>query len=218
MRSRSTRPAAWPPIGDVSGSDVPRRLSFILPPVCEPGPRLRRRQLHGERLVQLVLPWARTEAAQTRYFVGVRPNDPALESVGFLFGVPRQLQEARQAGDPSTPGYAGNTNLEQISDWLTKILVGVGLTQILQIPGQIQRLTSFLAPALGNESSSQVFALGLLGYFSIAGFLIGYLSTRLLLARAFEQADGLALGIKDTTKETQEHTVEVVTQPADQPA
>ena len=138
--------------------------------------------------------------------------------VGFLFGVPRQLQEARSAGDPSTSGYAGNTNLEQISDWLTKILVGVGLTQILQIPGQIQRLTSFLAPALGNESSSQVFALGLLGYFSIAGFLIGYLSTRLLLARAFEQADGLALGIKDTTKETQEHTVEVVTQPADQPA
>ncbi len=25
--------------------------------------------------------------------------------------------------------YRSNTNLEQISDWLTKILVGVGLTQ-----------------------------------------------------------------------------------------
>lgn len=109
--------------------------------------------------------------------------------IGFLFGVPRQLQEARAASDPGTVGYAGNTNLEQISDWLTKILVGVGLTQILQIPGQLVRLAAFLAPALGNQSSSQVFALGLLGYFSVAGFLIGYLSTRLLLGRAFEQAD-----------------------------
>jgi hypothetical protein len=106
--------------------------------------------------------------------------------IGFLFGVPRKLQEARPANEL---GYAGNTNLEQISDWLTKILVGVGLTQILQIPGQLQRLTGFLAPGLGNQSSSQVFALSLLGYFSVGGFLIGYLSTRLLLARAFVQAD-----------------------------
>jgi hypothetical protein len=90
--------------------------------------------------------------------------------IGFLFGVPRQLQEARAASDPATLGYAGNTNLEQISDWLTKILVGVGLTQILQIPGQLQRLTLFVAPALGNQPSSQVFALSLLGYFSIGGF------------------------------------------------
>jgi hypothetical protein len=68
-------------------------------------------------------------------------------------------------------------------------LVGVGLTQILQIPGQLQRLTAFLAPALGNQPSSQIFALGLIGYFSIAGFLIGYLTTRLLLGRAFIMAD-----------------------------
>src|SRR6185369_3725117 len=28
------------------------------------------------------------------------------------------------------PAYGANTNLEQISDWLTKILVGVSLTQV----------------------------------------------------------------------------------------
>jgi hypothetical protein len=109
--------------------------------------------------------------------------------VGFLFGVPRRLQEAGPATGPASQGWVGNTNLEQISDWLTKILVGVGLTQILQIPGQLQRLTAFLAPAFGNQPSSQIFALGLLGYFSIAGFLIGYLTTRLLLGRAFIMAD-----------------------------
>ena len=109
--------------------------------------------------------------------------------LGFLFGVPRRLQETGAVNSPVTQSWVGNTNLEQISDWLTKILVGVGLTQILQIPGQLQRLTAFLAPALGNQPSSQIFALGLLGYFCIAGFLIGYLTTRLLLGRAFVMAD-----------------------------
>lgn len=109
--------------------------------------------------------------------------------VGFLFGVPRRLQQTDMSKDPANPRYVGNTNLEQISDWLTKILVGVGLTQILQIPTQLERLAAFLAPALGNQPSSQVFALAILGYFAVAGFLIGYLTTRLLLGRAYEEAD-----------------------------
>src|SRR5262245_18087314 len=62
--------------------------------------------------------------------------------VGFIFGIPRSLQEDRPAATPTdaagatTPvagttgltdrplAYAGNTSLEQISDWLTNILVG----------------------------------------------------------------------------------------------
>jgi hypothetical protein len=115
--------------------------------------------------------------------------------VGFLFGVPRRLQ----GNDPANVGYAGNTNLEQISDWLTKILIGVGLTQILQIPGQLERLAAFLAPALGNQSSSQAYALALLAYFTVAGFLIGYMSTRLLVTRAFEMADDIGQAPKGNT-------------------
>ena len=60
---------------------------------------------------------------------------------GFLFGVPRSLQtpvlppvggdgRSQKQADEIAARYATNTNLEQISDWLTKILVGVGLTQI----------------------------------------------------------------------------------------
>jgi predicted secreted protein len=52
--------------------------------------------------------------------------------LGFLFGIPRTLQqEASQATEqnrkdrPQETNYAVNTNLDQISDWLTKILVGV---------------------------------------------------------------------------------------------
>ncbi len=52
--------------------------------------------------------------------------------VGFLFGIPRSLQREPQTGgalnkvQSSNGQYAVNTNLEQISDWLTKIIVGVG--------------------------------------------------------------------------------------------
>src|SRR5438552_4060746 len=61
--------------------------------------------------------------------------------LGFLFGLPRTVQDVGQrnsttSGLPSEPqnvSYHANTNLEQISDWLTKILVGVGLTQIGQL-------------------------------------------------------------------------------------
>src|ERR1700730_13401118 len=52
-------------------------------------------------------------------------------AVGFLFGVPRV---------GSTPASTRiNTNLEQISDWLTKILVGVGLTQLHKLPTALRR-------------------------------------------------------------------------------
>src|SRR5262245_38208292 len=63
---------------------------------------------------------------------------------GFLFGIPRSLQRPSVKGDgsggasdkpegPQSPAYRPNTNLEEISDWLTKILVGVGLTQISRL-------------------------------------------------------------------------------------
>src|SRR5215207_3296326 len=48
--------------------------------------------------------------------------------VGFLFGIPRRFQ--REGSDPALGGLVVNTNLEQISDWLTKIIVGVGLVEI----------------------------------------------------------------------------------------
>ena len=57
--------------------------------------------------------------------------------LGFLFGVPRALTGATQEA-----GLRSNTNLEQISDWLTKILVGVGLVEIgrLASSGEVARI------------------------------------------------------------------------------
>jgi len=117
--------------------------------------------------------------------------------MGFLFGIPRSLQ---QDGNGSAAGGTGtaptesrlrvNTNLEQISDWLTKILVGVGLTQIKDLRPRLWSVAGEVAPGLGN---SKVVAAAVMINFSIWGFFVGYLLTRLFLARAFANAEGQAL-------------------------
>jgi hypothetical protein len=132
--------------------------------------------------------------------------------LGFLFGIPRTLQNDQAAsiapaptqsttGNPITaadstshyverkPSYASNTNLEQISDWLTKILVGVGLTQLQDIKIGIASIIKFATPALGSPTYAGPFAGSLLLLGVISGFLFGYLWTRLFLIDAFRDAD-----------------------------
>jgi hypothetical protein len=104
--------------------------------------------------------------------------------LGFLFGVPRALTSAGQES-----GLRSNTNLEQISDWLTKILVGVGLVEIGQLADSGSRLVSFLAPALGGGATSEAFAAGMLVFFTTTGFLISYVITRAVVGPLFSQTE-----------------------------
>lgn len=110
--------------------------------------------------------------------------------LGFLFGIPHTLQEEPK----TTTGicYRANTNLEQISDWLTKILVGVGLTQLNEMPTQMKRVSTFLAGGFGGPDSG-AFALTILVFFIVCGFLVGFLWTRLFLAGELLNADVAAL-------------------------
>jgi hypothetical protein len=126
--------------------------------------------------------------------------------VGFLFGIPRTLQQDLPLNDEQDSrlenrlqgaSYQANTNLEQISDWLTKILVGVGLTQLSTIFDTLQRIADSIEIGLGGFPSSKTLALAILVYFPICGFLLGYLWTRLFLASAFKQAE---LGMRDLLK------------------
>ena len=85
-------------------------------------------------------------------------------------------------------GFVGNTSLEQISDWLTKILVGVGLTQIGQVPTIYGQIATFFGPAIGGDIGGTV-AVCLTIFFPIVGFMIGYLWTRLYLGEELVLAD-----------------------------
>jgi hypothetical protein len=109
-------------------------------------------------------------------------------AIGFLFGVPRVASAAASARI--------NTNLEQISDWLTKILVGVGLTQLQQLPSALRELAGYISKDFG-KSGNDVFSLSMVLYFSTLGFLTGYLLTRLVLQQAFdEEAENIQVSTK----------------------
>jgi hypothetical protein len=113
--------------------------------------------------------------------------------VGFLFGVPRINLEATKLR-----ALRPNSNIEVVSDWLTKIIVGVGLVEIRSI-GQFIRGTSVeLGQALTPQMASQAqvaagaaFATGLIVYFFVAGVIQGYLLTRMYLSEQFQEIDQL---------------------------
>lgn len=124
--------------------------------------------------------------------------------LGFLFGIPRTnvgiaedavlsrtLESGRSLPRERSP-YLANTNLEQISDWLTKILVGAGLTQLGTLGRGFGDLTATLDSGLGAQPGGRVLAGALLVYFGTGGFLAGFLLTRLHLGGALRKADDAA--------------------------
>ena len=112
--------------------------------------------------------------------------------IGFLFGIPKILQTEKLNDTKNIELHYRqqvNTNLEQISDWLTKIIVGLGLINLKSIPSYLIQIAEILTVSIGSSKENTAFALGLIVYFSIVGFLAGYLFTRLFLAGAFFRAD-----------------------------
>ena len=114
--------------------------------------------------------------------------------IGFIFGIPRFLsQEPRPSTMTTSNGmttqeespYQDNTNFDQISDWLTKIIVGVGLIQLAQAPAALQEYSNNTAPSLGGFPSSGTFGVAILIFSLVDGFLVGYLWTRRRLAIEF---------------------------------
>ena len=96
-----------------------------------------------------------------------------------------------QAGSKKQ-GLQPNTNLEQISDWLTKIVVGVTLVEWKNVQMQLEAAAKIVANSMCDKTcagSPTAFAYALILYFSFSGFLGSYLLTRLFLQGAFRDAD-----------------------------
>ncbi|MEX5721066.1 hypothetical protein [Geodermatophilus maliterrae] len=119
---------------------------------------------------------------------------------GFLFGVPRTTTAVYDAGrdvasgDPVpsvTPGKTlPNTNLEQISDWLTKVLVGVTLGQVSNIGPAARRLFNGMTEELGVDDPSSAFVGALAIYGAALGFMYGWLAARVWIAWTIAALDG----------------------------
>ena len=124
---------------------------------------------------------------------------------GFVFGIPRLLARSDVMGPtPSaTPGdddggaraarfLAGNTNLEEISDWVTKILVGLGLVHANAAVSALRDLSSYVAErGLGGAPASELMVMGAGLSSFLLGFLYFYLQTRTRITLTFFAAEGV---------------------------
>lgn len=126
--------------------------------------------------------------------------------IGFLFGIPRVFQNDTNGNNPNdkAKGYVQkiNTNLEQISDWLTKIIVGLGLIHLYKIPNTLSNTSTIIAKSITltkNFHEVEIFSNALILYFPCVGFFAGYLITRIILSPAFKDADINSVSIGNDT-------------------
>jgi len=112
--------------------------------------------------------------------------------LGYLFGLrPISASKGQSGSSPPPPP----TNLEEIADWLTKLILGAGLVELTRLKGPISDFAAFMAHGLDpapflvqdyllkhpNENpnpGSPAIALAIMSFFSASGLLYGYLWTR----------------------------------------
>ena len=121
--------------------------------------------------------------------------------LGLLFGVPKSILEGNRAFEANNSNgssqknqrqrlYRGNTNLEDMSDWLTKIIVGASFVEIHKIATGFILIVKKIAVSFpGAPFIEIIVATNILG-FGVLGFFVAYLMTRLFFIRAFNRADG----------------------------
>jgi tetratricopeptide (TPR) repeat protein len=104
--------------------------------------------------------------------------------LGILFGIPK-----RQNID-SKADYSLNNNLADISDWLTKIIIGLGLIELKKIPGYLSAAGDYVMNAIDSKQPSlKLFAICCIVYFVVFGLYYGYCFMRLYLSGQIKEAD-----------------------------
>jgi tetratricopeptide (TPR) repeat protein len=116
--------------------------------------------------------------------------------LGFLFGIPKR-------SDDKDSAYHLSNNLTDISDWLTKIIIGLGLVEIKAIPAALYSVGVFIQSSTKAEDSIKVFSVCCLIYFSIFGLYFGYNYMRLFLSIEYKGADDKLLIQKELSKKAE---------------
>ena len=118
--------------------------------------------------------------------------------LGFLFGIPRTTRprstEVPGADDgrreTTTTPYEPSNNLEQVADWLTKILVGVGLVELGTLGGALASVGDQVAKAVTpTPTGTAVVTEVIIITFATIGFLASFLWTRIYYGGIQARAD-----------------------------
>jgi hypothetical protein len=123
--------------------------------------------------------------------------------LGFLFGVPRHINASSDTADRST-GISFNNNFQEISDWLTKILVGIGLIQIRSIADNFKLFVGWIA---GSLNLSDAYVVLIIAPYVVLGFILAYLWTVRDYAREETEFIERKHRITDTTLAAEAETI-----------
>lgn len=120
---------------------------------------------------------------------------------GLLFAIPKASRRAEavrgrvarpEPGTDEAPAlqrYIRSTNLERISDWLTTMVVGVGLVEAREIGAWFSAFVEREAALLGSAPSARLLLGGLIVTGVVWGFLIGYLYSSIQLPLVMRDSD-----------------------------
>lgn len=92
---------------------------------------------------------------------------------GFIFGMPKYVKSDSKKSDVK---WDENTNLQEISDWATKIIVGIGLIQARSIARYVDSFSNKLSIDIGV--SHEILDVIICGFF-VVGFFSSYFWARL---------------------------------------
>lgn len=162
-------------------------------------------------------------------------------SIGFLFAIPRLASQVEAATiDALSPTSSdtekdrdkaekrrllnSNNNLEKVSDWLTTMLVGVGLTQLGNIDTALTSFRLFLATNANlypDQSGYQAGLLPVIGPMLLVvglamGFVYFYVFTRVMISPQFLVIEQNFNSLDDSPVVKLAHDIETVKQVAEQ--
>lgn len=123
--------------------------------------------------------------------------------LGFIFSVPKII-----SGNPGPQPEASldstsikrtieqNNNLTQVSDWLTKVLIGAGLVELKEIPGFVLHVAEVMGEGVRSVStklpahdSATLISAAVILYFTCWGFISGYVVMKLVLTNQFADSN-----------------------------
>ncbi|MDR6846678.1 pYEATS domain-containing protein [Flavobacterium granuli] len=107
--------------------------------------------------------------------------------LGTLFGMPKRNNKKEK-------NNSLNNSLLDISDWLTKIIVGLVLVNLKEIPDYIISFGEYIRIASKYDSQLlNIYTIGILFYFGFLGLFIGYNYMRLVLSNKYKFADDILI-------------------------
>lgn len=119
--------------------------------------------------------------------------------LGFLFGLPRSRfleQKSSDGGNAptgpvtaATSSFLTNSNLIKVSDWLTTIVVGLGLVNLANIGPALTDLQQNLVEPLGGSANAGVIGLCIVLAALVLGALLTFLWTSIRVRELFEDSE-----------------------------